>query len=306
MDAISGLPAQIAQLISGSEGAVNPYASIPSAWVSPQVFVALSIGNLIVVMGSALTWVVLGWRWLRGERPRTGLWVLWLLYAAFAFQVALGTFVDRTGMLGGNLQYRAFAPFATLAAGLLAVGLSEIRPRAVIRVAGGIALAALAVAATLKASNEPVVSNKWTFYSPAEITGLEWADANLASTPTWIGPDERLGAAYLTELGVPGHGDRWTHDELDPSVRAFVVSDIVRLQASRMGVTLPAVASRIAFTTTAKPRYTEASHSLGPAPRSSSSHVRPPLADRLPDVWARPAAVWDLSGRDGTRSRLAA
>ena len=242
MDAISGLPAQIAQLISGSEGAVNPYASIPSAWVSPQVFVALSIGNLIVVMGSALTWVVLGRRWLRGERPRTGLWVLWLLYAAFAFQVALGTFVDRTGMLGGNLQYRAFAPFATLAAGLLAVGLSEIRPRAVIRVAGGIALAALAVAATLKASNEPVVSNKWTFYSPAEITGLAWADANLASTPTWIGPDERLGAAYLTELGVPAHGDRWTHDELDPSVRAFVVSDIVRLQASRMGVTLPALA----------------------------------------------------------------
>jgi hypothetical protein len=167
---------------------------------------------------------------------------MWLLYAAFAFQVAAGSVVDRTGVLGGNLQYRAFAPFATFAAGLLGIGLAAVRPNTVLRLAGGIALAGLTVAATLKASNEPTLSNKWTFYSSAEIAGLRWADDHLRGTWTWTGPDERLGAAYLTEVGLPENANRWEHGEIDPTISAFVISDIIRLQASRIGDTLPPIA----------------------------------------------------------------
>ena len=242
LDAVRGIPGEIGQLISGSDTAVDPYAGIPAAWVSSEVFLLLSVGNVFVVIGSAIVWLALGLRWLRGDEPSLGTWTLWSLYAAFALQVAVSSVVDRTGVLGGNLQYRAFAPFATLAAGLLAIGLAQIRPRAGVRVAGGFALAALTIAATLKASNEPALSNKWTFYTPAEVTGLRWVDAKLGSTATWTGPDERLGAAYVIEVGVPEHANQWTHEDPDPSVHAFVVSDIVRLQASRMGRTLPAVA----------------------------------------------------------------
>ncbi len=84
-------------------------------------------------------------------------------------------------------------------------------PTPIFRLASGIALAGLALASILKASNEPAVSNKWTFYTSAEIAGLRWADTHQRSTATWIGPDERLAAAYLTEsgsLGTPIGGPR--------------------------------------------------------------------------------------------------
>ena len=59
-----------------------------------------------------------------------------------------------------------------------------------------VAFVAFAAGATyLKATLDPLASNRWLFYTDAEVQGLLWADANQRGSLTWIGDDDRLSAA---------------------------------------------------------------------------------------------------------------
>ena len=61
----------------------RPDPDEPAVWVW-----GLSAGDYLLMVASLGCWVYLGARWLRGqERPASlGMWVLWLLWAAFALQ----------------------------------------------------------------------------------------------------------------------------------------------------------------------------------------------------------------------------
>jgi hypothetical protein len=100
-----------------------------------------------------------------------------------------------------------------------------------------------AVAAVMKSSNDPLVSNKWSFYDDGEARGIRWANTNLTERFVWGDFDERVRAASIMEspddLNAPAA--RWTNAAQQASVRYIFISDVIRARAERVGGQLPAI-----------------------------------------------------------------
>lgn len=238
------IPARILDLLLTGGASFDPYASVRAVWASPLVYLALSSMNLIVLVASALIWLWLGVAWARGGRPESaGIWALWLLYAAFAAQGAASLASDLTGALDGNVQLRAFAVFATVATPLVAVALARWRPGPVLRGVSSLAVGVAMGLALMKASLEPALANKWLFYTQAEVQTLGWADDQQADAAIWVGPDDRIIAAYALEIGNPTFTERLRAFEPSLDVDTVLVSDLIRLQSARLGIALPDIGS---------------------------------------------------------------
>jgi hypothetical protein len=108
-------------------------------------------------------------------------------------------------------------------------------------------IALLALLSTLKATNEPLVSNRWTFYLPAERQAVRWSDGKLVEERLlWVSFDDRLYSA----LGAHGNGslpERIFLDtyEVEPSTRDFLISELTRVRSLRLGVPLPVEADTL-------------------------------------------------------------
>jgi hypothetical protein len=163
-------------------------------------------------------------RWLP---PTAGLVVL----AGVAVAYPAVTIVVVPVAIAILLALRAFRPPGSL---------SWLPRMAVVVLFCGFALAAL-----MKATNDPLVSNKWTFYSAAEGRGLRWVEAHFSpDTVVWSEFDERLATvarAYVDEAPVIPGQRRWVAGstwELE-AVRYAFVSDITAARASRLAFPLP-------------------------------------------------------------------
>ncbi|MHB1417833.1 MAG: hypothetical protein ACYC1C_21495, partial [Chloroflexota bacterium] len=165
LQAINGVFQKLATLFLTTSSGANPYAQVAAGWTSLSAYLVVAASDYLLVLASAVIWLWLGLRWLRGrgDVPSTANWLLWLFYGAFAFQGALAVLSDRSGLMAANLQHRSFPSFAMVAAAMVGLALSRRPPRAWESVAVGSAFALLAVLALVKATNEPIVSNKWTF-----------------------------------------------------------------------------------------------------------------------------------------------
>jgi hypothetical protein len=58
-------------------------------------------------------------------------------------------------------------------------------------------MAWFALASVLKATNEPSLSNKWSFYSSAEASAVFWIDEHAKTASIWSGIDERLASMFI-------------------------------------------------------------------------------------------------------------
>ncbi|NJK80889.1 MAG: hypothetical protein HC876_10770 [Chloroflexaceae bacterium] len=238
-----------AALMLDVETAINPYDVINIGWINTPVYLVLTLSNWLLLGVSALLWLWQSGRWLQGRwRPASrNTLLLWAFYGAFGLQGALSILVDFSGAISGNLQHRVFPSFAIVAVAMVVRALLEwIDNRKQVErwlYRGGAALfSALVVLSIIKATNEPLVSNKWLFYHPAERTALAWASTALADRSLWVGFDERLIAADTILLGAerePVELDGWL---LDPTTSDFMVSDILRQRALRLGLPLPVAA----------------------------------------------------------------
>jgi hypothetical protein len=240
------------------EPAGDPYALVVAGWISLPVYFLVSLANWLLIAASLVFWLRDGWRWLvRREAPTPAAWLLWLLFAAFALQGALSVAVDFSGAIASNFQHRAFASFVLVATPVLARGLMPLlsRPARPARIAGG-ALAALvgclAVLSPLKATNEPLLSHKWMFYEAQEMQAIRWATANMRYATIATDFDERLTTAHLLEVtsALPVAeravgNNRLAQYRRDSASRDFLVSDVTRRRAQRLGLTLPAVADQL-------------------------------------------------------------
>jgi hypothetical protein len=240
---------QMAMLfLDAQEVAVNPYATIGGAWISPAVYLIMTIANWLLLGLSFILWVAqtVGW-WRRRawpEEPRVIL--LWSLYGAFGFLGAVSIIVDVSGAIAANLQHRFFPSFAMIAAPYVADWLmtrQAARPEgrqpardALLYGALASTIAFLGIVAVIKATNEPAVSNKWSFYVPGEFTGLEWAGQYNPDTVTKAAFDERLSAA----LGIccQRNNEFKSYYSIDDT-RVYLVSDIIRIRGERLGLSLP-------------------------------------------------------------------
>jgi hypothetical protein len=246
LEAIRDVGRRTVELVLTTSAGDDPYAQVAGAWTDLPTYFLLSASNYLLIAASAPIWLYQGVRWLRGtaHSPTLNAWLLWLLYAAFATQGALAILSDRSGLLGSNLQHRSFPSFAMTATPLIAVALARLRPRPTIRAAAALAFGLLSALALLKLTNEPGLSNKWTYYTRAELRALTWVRPRERGA-VWIGPDERLDAAYSLVIGDPRRQPdpraqaAWDIYAPDPRTRLFLVSDVIRAHSQRLRVPLP-------------------------------------------------------------------
>jgi len=242
---LASIPSRLINLILNGGGGFDPYAGILAAWVSPVAYLLLSLVDFVLLVGSVAVWATLGWRWLRGRAPASlGTWMLWVFFAAFSVQGALSIVSDRTGSLAANVQYRAFAVFAVIAVPVVATALGRLQlPRGLLRpvLAAVVTVAVMGATATalVKSTLDPDVSNKWIFYTRPEIEGAIWMSTSLPGQRTWVGPDDRLLAAYEMVVGGLSHADVWDLDAPDPGTSYYLLSDVVTKQSERLGQAMP-------------------------------------------------------------------
>lgn len=222
----------------------NAYAQVSGAWINLPAYFLVSSANWIMLGASFLIWIRQTWRWIiRREQPPTAMaWIVWLFYTAFAAQGALSILADASGALGSNLQVRIFPTISIAAVAMVSAWLAQWRPQrfvATIRTALTIGMACLAVLSMLKATNEPILSNKWTFYRPSELLALTWSDAHLRNDQIWTELDERLAMVYITEQGRSANGNGLYADDRNPDTRSLIVTDITRLRSSRLQRPIP-------------------------------------------------------------------
>jgi hypothetical protein len=208
------------------------------------VYILVSIANWCLLALSFVLWASQGLRWLwRAERPEPeAAWLLWLFFAAFALQGALSVLADASGALSSNLQIRLFPSFSIVAAAVVGTAMARWKPR---RLAPPVYFAVVTVFFTvpilsvLKATNEPLLSNKWTFYRASELTALDWSVAHLQQAEIWTEFDERLIVAYYLVRGDPGNGNSLFNSFATPATRYMLVSPATRFRSIALDVPLP-------------------------------------------------------------------
>jgi hypothetical protein len=145
------------------------------------------------------------------------------------------------------MQLRVFPGFTVVAVLLLARGVISLLDASAIRRPYRILAYALfalllpyfMVASLFKATNEPLLSNKWGFYIPAEASTLRWSEAHLQDTAVWTGVDERLWAAAYLILDNPKN--TYSRYGSDPDQRYVLLSELELERAKRLGIPLPLV-----------------------------------------------------------------
>jgi hypothetical protein len=222
----------------------NAYTQVAIGWLSLTVYFIVSLANWLVLLASALIWIYQAFQWFVRNRPVESQisWFLWLLYAAFGLQGALSIVADASGALGSNLQHRLFPSISIVSVALVGATLARWRPPRFADHVGlvlSVGLGCLAVLSMLKATNEPLLSNKWTFYRVPELRALEWTDAHLRNRGIWSEYDERLIVAYETARGLSPNDNRFIGYGPPPSVRSILLTDVARVRARRLDQPLP-------------------------------------------------------------------
>lgn len=223
--------------------AYNPYLAVANGWVSLPIYFLVSSGDYLLLLASAAVWIRQAGRWTRRARRRRlrplGEWILWLLYGAFALQGMLAILSDRTGFLGGNLEHRSFPSFAMVAAPLLATTVSEWQPRLRTALLSGVVIALFTGLALVKATDEPSLSNNWTFYRRPEILALRWASRHSRHASIWTGPTNRLTTATSMDPALSTGDNQWDDYSPEAQTRTFIISRVTRLLSARLDIPLP-------------------------------------------------------------------
>jgi len=233
-----------AALAIGGQESSNAYATVASSWISLPVYFLLSIANWIILAASLMIWMWQGfhWLWRRTKPQRPMAWLVWLFYVAFAAQGALSVVADASGSLTGNLQHRLFPSFAIVAVAVVGSALAQWRPRRMAAPSwAGLSagIACVAILSVLKATNEPLLSNKWTFYRADELLAVEWNDTHLRGVDIWAGFDERLSVAFNTIHSDSLNRNRFVGNQPRATTHDLIVTDVMRMRGRRLNRPLP-------------------------------------------------------------------
>src|SRR5262249_8762436 len=221
----------------------NPYTAVSAGWASLPAYFAVSAADWLLLIWSAVLWLPPAVAWLTGwQRPRkTREVLLRAFYGAFGLIGLMSVIADVSGAINLNLQARLFPSFALVAAAVVAGWLVGHWPqRRIVRSALGLLFGAVTILSLFKATNEPLLSNKWLFYVPDEMSAIDWANAALLGRQLWVGYDERLTTASVIRAeSTPSQARIIVQDERTLSTRDFLVSDVTRARAARLGQALP-------------------------------------------------------------------
>ena len=243
---------RIAGFALSFESSDNPYAYISLGWLNIQIYLLLTTFTWLTIAVSGLAWCRETLRFFHGGWRGAPDYVRlrWLLYAGLALQVGLGIGVDFAGVLGANLQLRLFPVYMFLAIPMGSVAVIGLLDRVAkwpllrqpLRLGVAAATIAFTAFSAFKATNEPLLSNKWTFYSTTEAQAMDWLDVNAPQSSVWSDVDERLREVDLFRSPPTEEaGSRYPTLLLPEQVDIVMLSDNTRARMARIGSPLPDV-----------------------------------------------------------------
>jgi hypothetical protein len=226
--------------------ASNPYQVVSFGWISLPVYLLVSLANWILLGGSMLLWLKLSWDWLVRHKTQPSLQerLLWAFYGAFAMLGFTSIVVDISGAIAANLQHRMFPSVMMLAAPLAGAwlakqGRSNGTKMKVVWSGASLALGCLMVLSMLKATYEPLLSNYWMFYTPAELQSIVWAEQKFPKTNFWNRTWGRAADGFsIRENGRIMENDLGIYLYYFDIQNSFV-SDASRMYAQRVSKQLP-------------------------------------------------------------------
>lgn len=233
-----------------SSSSADPYRYVQSTWQSLWVYLALTVFNWSVLLMSFAVWLYQGWLlWMRREDMPAHRLLLWLLYGSFGLLMVLSVLVDLSGALSANLQLRVFPHFLLVGIPLASEGLVAMigwlrrGKRPLITKVAPVLLVALfsffSLASLLKITNEPLLSNWWSFYASQEQQLVQWIGSHIRNNQVWTGREARLPTVVLAFGNWSQQGIRIDRSGIPISARYVLMSDITRMRADRIGDTLP-------------------------------------------------------------------
>ena len=228
----------------------NPYAYVQQTWISMWVYLTLTLFNWLMLFLSFAVWLHMAWRLLiRREKLSAQELLLWLLYASFAGMLFTSVIIDRTGALSSNLQLRLFPHLMLVSVPLAAAGVMALlfwlrrHSRPCIRQAASVALVMsilfFAFGAMFKVTNEPLLSNWWSFYADSERQAFVWMGDRIQFNRVWMGRDARLrmlADAYEEQWRKQGV---WVGVRDPKKTRYILISEISRMRSISVSDILP-------------------------------------------------------------------
>ncbi|MCL5947123.1 MAG: hypothetical protein M1298_03770, partial [Chloroflexi bacterium] len=225
----------------------NPYAYVSLGWRSVYIYLIITSFTWITLAISGLSWTIRSWRVLfhqKWQHMTDSQRLMWLLYVGLAIQVGVGIAADFSGVLGANLQLRLFPVFMFIAIPTSAKAILAIIDRAggwlqlhrITRAFTSLSVVFFTVCSVFKATNEPLLSNKWTFYTTPELQAIYWLDEKVPSIPVWADVDERLREVYIFFTQNPLATQRFPLPELPEQVPLVMMSTTTRIRMAQLGV----------------------------------------------------------------------
>jgi hypothetical protein len=237
LQALNSLTNRVAALTLNTEPATtpgvsfNPYTTFVS--FSTPIYLLLTSFSWIMLAISGISWLRQGYSFFRTSvlnRDTLSRFVLWLIYAAYAAQLLISVFADRSNSLSGNLQTRIFTPLNLLVMPLTALLVWEFFDRLnrkafrrIFMIAGMAACLWFGAASLLKAPIDPLLGNKWIFNTEPEQITADWIVSHIpAGSTVWAGYDERLTqGVYFHHLELTGTDLRLSYSTTQNPVAAY-------------------------------------------------------------------------------------
>ena len=238
------------------------YQAADQAWIFPRAWLFLRLFDLSLMALAAFGWLDLARKVIKqrdgkGDLPTKYFWLL-SLFPAFAIQNFLALLSDLTGSASdiSNLQIR-LAPLTAFVAAPLAIHtLQQLwarRPRQQNQRRLATSSMALVMVVFLsmvliKSTSEPMLSNTWLFYTPAEATGVSWLDEHIvlpfseevgSTSHVWAGSNFRVGRLWLNNYWNKTKGQIPVTSSSTEPYQFIFLSSTIRQLAARQHKPLP-------------------------------------------------------------------
>ncbi|MBM4429565.1 MAG: hypothetical protein FJ026_04350 [Chloroflexi bacterium] len=231
---LQGTANRTAAVTTGLEPAYDPYAAVSRGWISQTAYLGLTLPTWVMAATSFAVWIHLGVGFMRHRRSLDNPPQLlpWLLYAGFGVQLAISLILSYGGGMSANLQLRVFPAVMLFGIGL--VGLGLVRVWRAGRVSVSLFAAALLIlalwagaASLLKMTNDPSLSQNWTFWSVSEDRAVRWVERHLRGRSVWLGLEGVRLSAYAVGTGF-GEDSRNSYDAgtVNLETRHLIVSSV--------------------------------------------------------------------------------
>lgn len=204
---MNSLKNRLITILFFSEPMTNPqYNYVMANWRPPELIFLLRLFDLIISPLSFILFLTIIYNIFKNNyRIGKSFLLLILFYTALGIMLVVAIIGDLSGSFASNMELGIYPIFMILIAPLASIGVFKIfeyvknvdntNRRYLEKTFSIFIIFLLLIFCTVslvKITNDPIISNKWQFYTLQEKHGISWATSNLNSDSFWGGVDERL------------------------------------------------------------------------------------------------------------------